>query len=58
VIKDHRTKFEMGDVDRVLDGDLDPCHFAIFGCRDAKGLWRRNGAAHWRPSEDDSALKA
>ena len=24
LIKDHRTKFEMGDVDRVLDGDLEP----------------------------------
>ena len=24
LIKDHRTKFEAGDVDRVLDGDLDP----------------------------------
>ncbi len=24
LIKDHRTKFEMGDVDRVLDGDLQP----------------------------------
>ncbi len=24
MIKDHRTKFEVGDVDRVLDGDLDP----------------------------------
>ena len=24
MIKDHRTKFEMGDADRVLDGDLDP----------------------------------
>jgi len=24
LIKDHRTKFEMGDTDRVLDGDLDP----------------------------------
>jgi peptide chain release factor 2 len=24
LIKDHRTKFEMGDVDRVLDGDIDP----------------------------------
>jgi peptide chain release factor 2 len=23
MIKDHRTSFEMGDVDRVLDGDLD-----------------------------------
>jgi peptide chain release factor 2 len=24
LIKDHRTKTEIGDVDRVLDGDLDP----------------------------------
>jgi len=24
LIKDHRTKFEVGDVDRVLDGDLGP----------------------------------
>jgi peptide chain release factor 2 len=24
MIKDHRTGFEMGDTDRVLDGDLDP----------------------------------
>lgn len=24
LIKDHRTKFEVGDVDRILDGDLDP----------------------------------
>jgi peptide chain release factor 2 len=23
LIKDHRTKEEMGDVDRVLDGDID-----------------------------------
>jgi peptide chain release factor 2 len=23
MVKDHRTKFEMGDVDRVMDGDLD-----------------------------------
>ena len=24
MVKDHRTKFEIGDPDRVLDGDLDP----------------------------------
>ncbi len=24
MIKDHRTKFDVGDVDRVLDGDLEP----------------------------------
>ena len=24
LIKDHRTKFEVGDVDKILDGDLDP----------------------------------
>ncbi|HXB62487.1 MAG TPA: hypothetical protein VNU94_06520, partial [Acidobacteriaceae bacterium] len=24
LIKDHRTKFSVGDVDRVLDGDLEP----------------------------------
>ena len=24
LIKDHRTKFSVGDVDRILDGDLDP----------------------------------
>jgi peptide chain release factor 2 len=24
MVKDHRTRMEVGDVDRVLDGDLDP----------------------------------
>ena len=24
MIKDHRTKFSVGDVDRALDGDIDP----------------------------------
>ena len=24
MIKDHRTKLEVGDVDRVIDGDLQP----------------------------------
>jgi peptide chain release factor 2 len=38
MIKDHRTKFEMGDTDRVLDGDLDPFIHAFLA-------WRRNPAA-------------
>ena len=24
MVKDHRTKVEIGDVDRVMDGDVDP----------------------------------
>ena len=24
LIKDHRTKVEIGDVDRVMDGDIEP----------------------------------
>jgi len=24
MVKDHRTKVEIGDVDRVMDGDLSP----------------------------------
>jgi peptide chain release factor 2 len=34
LVKDHRTKLEMGDADRVLDGDLDPFIKAYL-------LWRR-----------------
>ena len=33
VVKDHRTKMEMGDVDRVLDGDLQPFIRAYLGAR-------------------------
>jgi hypothetical protein len=29
--KDHRTKLEMGDVDRVLNGDLDTVHQGVPG---------------------------
>jgi len=32
MIKDHRTKLEIGDVDRVIDGDLRPLMQAIYGC--------------------------
>ena len=36
-IKDHRTKFEVGDVDRVLDGDLDPFIRSYLMAKKAKG---------------------
>jgi peptide chain release factor 2 len=38
LIKDHRTKFEVGDVDRVLDGDLDPFIRAFLLARAGKRL--------------------
>ena len=37
LIKDHRTKFEAGDVDRVLDGDLDPFIRAYLMAKKTKG---------------------
>lgn len=36
MIKDHRTKFSVGDVDRVLDGDLDEYMHAFL-------VWRKTG---------------
>jgi len=38
LIKDHRTKFEMGDVDRVLDGDIDPFIRAFLLARAGKAV--------------------
>jgi peptide chain release factor 2 len=37
MIKDHRTKFEVGDVDRVLDGDIDPFIRSYLMAKKAKG---------------------
>ena len=37
LIKDHRTKFEAGDVDRVLDGDLDPFIRSYLMAKKTKG---------------------
>ena len=37
MIKDHRTKFEVGDVDRVIDGDLDPFIRSYLMAKKTKG---------------------
>jgi len=37
LIKDHRTKFEVGDVERVLDGDLDPFIRSYLMAKKTKG---------------------
>jgi peptide chain release factor 2 len=36
IVKDHRTKFSSGDVDRVLDGDLEPFIHAFL-------VWKKTG---------------
>ena len=37
LIKDHRTKFEVGDVDKALDGDLDPFIRSYLMAKKTKG---------------------
>jgi peptide chain release factor 2 len=37
LIKDNRTKFEVGDVDRVLDGDIDPFIRSYLMAKKTKG---------------------
>ena len=44
LIKDHRTKMEVGDVDRVIDGDLQPLIRAYL-------RRRRDGGSSRTPSE-------
>ena len=39
MIKDHRTKMEVGDVDRVLDGDLQPFIGAYLTMRRGEKEW-------------------
>ena len=48
-IKDHRTKFVVGDVDRVLDGDLDPFMRSYLMAKKTKGK------LDVQPDDDDAA---
>ncbi|MBV9611642.1 MAG: peptide chain release factor 2 [Acidobacteriaceae bacterium] len=45
LIKDHRTKLAIGDVDRVLDGDIDPLIHAYL-------VWRKTGKTSGDSKED------
>ncbi len=45
LIKDHRTKLSIGDVDRVLDGDLDPFTHAYL-------VWKKTGRTAADGKED------
>jgi peptide chain release factor 2 len=44
MIKDHRTKFEVGDVDKVMDGDLDPFIKSTLAARARGTLGQAAGA--------------
>jgi peptide chain release factor 2 len=46
MIKDHRTKLSIGDVDRVLDGDLEPLMHAWL-------VWRKTGRLAGGDGKDD-----
>ncbi|HTU43492.1 MAG TPA: peptide chain release factor 2 [Bryobacteraceae bacterium] len=45
MIKDHRTKLSIGDVDRVLDGDIDPLIHAYL-------VWKKTGKTFGDSKED------
>ncbi len=51
--KDHRTKFEMGDVDRVLEGDIDPFIRSFLRARASSSNGHPPAAAPDRPDEQD-----
>jgi peptide chain release factor 2 len=44
LVKDHRTKVETGDVDRVLDGGVDPFIRGFLLARRQGGIDSSNGA--------------
>jgi peptide chain release factor 2 len=46
MVKDHRTKLSIGDVDRVLDGDLDALIHAFL-------VWRKTGKTASDSDKDD-----
>ena len=47
MIKDHRTKLEIGDVDRVLDGDLRPFMQAYLRMRRGEKKAKRGESVSW-----------
>jgi peptide chain release factor 2 len=47
MIKDHRTKMAVGDVDRVLDGDLEPLVHAYL-------VWKKTGKLAGDAKDDDA----
>jgi peptide chain release factor 2 len=46
LIKDHRTKLAIGDVDRVLDGDMDPFMHAFL-------VWKKTGKTVGADTKED-----
>jgi peptide chain release factor 2 len=46
LIKDHRTKLSIGDVDRVLDGDIDPLIHSFL-------VWRKTGRTVGADGKDE-----
>jgi len=47
MIKDHRTKLSIGDVDKVLDGDLEELQHAFL-------VWRKTGKVAGSGADDDT----